>query len=635
MLREVLSRDEVARELSRSWGEKTMNHRMLALLGFSCFLGLGACNVYQPEAGPKPVATTPPPPDVAQQGLTPDGLPVGEDSCPRALNPADQAVWEGNPNVVPCQTRDDCPAGPMVGFPGQERNAPVFCMVRPDGGMLLICLIQTDGEEVLFNGVLIGDGIGSACDVDDDNDGVVDENDNCPEVFNDIQADADNDGKGDACDEDDDDDNLDDDDDNCPLVANDDQLDTDGDGVGDACQGDDDGDGVADEDDNCPLVANPGQEDQDGDGLGAACDVDDDGDQVLDPDNCPEVPNADQLDTDGDGLGDACDDDDDGDTVLDGEDNCPLVANRGQVDTDGDGVGDACSDDRDGDDVLDEDDNCVDIFNADQADFDGDGLGDRCDVDCDEDGIAEVDFDDLPNRFCDLPAGDQDLDADGSSPNQGDCNDGFPGVGPHAAERPGNDVDEDCDGRMDENMPPPPPPACDDNMDCGVGRECNVPMGVCSDIPGFCDEAGDCAEPQVCNLMLQRCQLPPPPPPPPPPPVDCQQNADCNGDEVCVAEECLPRGDGPCEPFAVWTTAEQGEGANPMPYLEWFGVRFGQAPTRHGRFAVGLQLSRPGECSVVAFDFGPGSTCETQFGSSPLVEGQPCAWNRPGAPPPN
>jgi hypothetical protein len=73
-------------------------------------------------------------------------------------------------------------------------------------------------------------------------------------------------------------DGIPDDEDNCPLVANPDQLDTDlggGDGVGDAC-------------DNCPVDANPEQEDFDSDGIGDTCDPDDDNDGVDDAvDDCP------------------------------------------------------------------------------------------------------------------------------------------------------------------------------------------------------------------------------------------------------------------------------------------------------------------------------------------------------------
>jgi cysteine-rich repeat protein len=63
--------------------------------------------------------------------------------------------------------------------------------------------------------------------------------------------------------------------DNCPQVANVLQVDADENGVGDACEAtvnDGDGDGVPNVLDNCPLLANPGQDDLDGDGIGDACD---------------------------------------------------------------------------------------------------------------------------------------------------------------------------------------------------------------------------------------------------------------------------------------------------------------------------------------------------------------------------
>ncbi len=92
-------------------------------------------------------------------------------------------------------------------------------------------------------------------------------------------------------DEDDDNDGVLDVDDNCPLVGNASQTDTDGDGQGDACDADDDNDGILDVDDNCPLVANPGQEDADGDGIGDVCDDDADNDGVSNAnDLCDNTP---------------------------------------------------------------------------------------------------------------------------------------------------------------------------------------------------------------------------------------------------------------------------------------------------------------------------------------------------------
>ena len=236
-----------------------------------------------------------------------------------------------------------------------------------------------------------GDGVGDACDTDDDGDGIPDTDDNCSLTSNTDQTDNDSDGIGDFCDDDDDNDSVPDVSDNCPLIANANQLDLDGDGLGDVCDGDTDGDGVANDIDNCPLSANTDQTDTDSDGVGDECDADDDNDGLLDADdNCPSVPNQDQEDLDGDGIGDVCDADLDGDGVLNAVDNCPVVPNVGQDDSDFDGAGDACDTDDDNDNVLDADDNCPLIFNPDQTDSDGDGLGDVCDADLDGDGVANA-----------------------------------------------------------------------------------------------------------------------------------------------------------------------------------------------------------------------------------------------------
>ncbi len=89
--------------------------------------------------------------------------------------------------------------------------------------------------------------------------------------------DQDNDGNTDDCeddtaDADDDRDGVINAEDNCPRTYNPEQEDLDNDDVGDACDPDIDGDSIANEEDNCPEDFNPNQEDEDSDGQGDACD---------------------------------------------------------------------------------------------------------------------------------------------------------------------------------------------------------------------------------------------------------------------------------------------------------------------------------------------------------------------------
>ncbi|XP_047464832.1 thrombospondin-2-like isoform X2 [Mugil cephalus] len=211
------------------------------------------------------------------------------------------------------------------------------------------------------------DGLGDACDPDDDNDEIIDERDNCPLVYNPRQFDSDRDGIGDRCD-------------NCPFDSNPLQTDTDDNGEGDACSIDMDGDEVLNERDNCPLVYNTDQRDTDMDGVGDQCD------------NCPLLHNPLQMDSDSDLVGDMCDDNEDIDE--DGHqnslDNCPYIPNSNQADHDDDGKGDACDHDDDNDGIPDDRDNCRLVPNSDQLDSDGDGSGDACFDDFDNDSIPDA-----------------------------------------------------------------------------------------------------------------------------------------------------------------------------------------------------------------------------------------------------
>ena len=156
----------------------------------------------------------------------------------------------------------DSSTTPLMGrAPGGYYATAGIALAASAGMVDSVCLTAT--QQVDFNvgdwGKEADNGGGLTVEIthidtstDEDDDGVDDEVDNCPFLFNPDQGDNDGDGIGDLCDDDDDNDGVLDVDDNCPLVVNSDQLDTDGDGQGDECDGDDDDDGVIDDDDLCP-----------------------------------------------------------------------------------------------------------------------------------------------------------------------------------------------------------------------------------------------------------------------------------------------------------------------------------------------------------------------------------------------
>jgi hypothetical protein len=159
-------------------------------------------------------------------------------------------------------------------------------------------------------------------EIDQDADGIGDSVDNCVSVANPNQTNTDGDAQGDACDPDNDNDGVTDENDAFPLDASE-WVDTDADGTGNNADGDDDNDGVNDASDAFPL--DPSETtDTDGDGTGNNADRDDDNDGVPDAMDAFPLNPLESRDSDGDGTGDNADPDDDNDGIPDSIDVFPF-----------------------------------------------------------------------------------------------------------------------------------------------------------------------------------------------------------------------------------------------------------------------------------------------------------------------
>ncbi len=171
-----------------------------------------------------------PPPDAEPDAIPPDVAQPMPETCNGADDDLDRLVDEGEdgqPLSRPCydgpQGTDEvgtcqagtqtCNNGSWSACVGQIVPVAEVCDARDE-----------DCDGVVDNGF------------DEDEDGVPDCTDVCPEVPDPDQADIDLDGVGDACTVwDEDEDGVEDAFDNCPNTPNEDQADPDGDGVGDAC----------------------------------------------------------------------------------------------------------------------------------------------------------------------------------------------------------------------------------------------------------------------------------------------------------------------------------------------------------------------------------------------------------------
>jgi hypothetical protein len=256
---------------------------------------------------------------------------------------------------------------------------------------------------------------------------------------------------------DDDEDGVQNIDDNCPDDPNPRQWNFDGDRLGDVCDADGDGDHVPDFNeagepvDICRYGSDwvLHRRDAYGNGLGGLY----------------------QPDRDKDGVGDYCDPDDDNDGITDcGEDGiCDPM--RDGIDNDGNGAPDDARDaltrrdrnnyDDDNDNRIDEadegritrelwvrrdagEDNCRVQYNPEQRDSNINGVGDACDPDADSDGLPNCGNDGICSYERDL----KDNDGDGVIDEPGECAD------PADCPTESDNIDNDLDGIVDEEGGP-------------------------------------------------------------------------------------------------------------------------------------------------------------------------------------
>ncbi len=256
--------------------------------------------------------------------------------------------------------------------------------------------------------------------------------------------------------------------------------------------------------DCCEDICNDGVC-NDAPGLAGQCGCDDlDGDGYGEGPNCLGVDCNDADATINPEEEEVCENGKDDDCV-DGDAVCEFVECTEETDTDGDGFGTAS-----GCDVKDCDDTSADIFP---------GQTEICDDDIDQD----CDGVDLPCSGVDCVDNDGDGYGEGAECDGADCNDQDPGVNPAAVEACGNDVDDNCDGTVDEDCPAGCVDADGDGhystASCEAGDDCDDTNASIS--PSKAEICGDGVD-QDCDPGNEVCD-----------PTACMANAGCPASEWC------------------------------------------------------------------------------------------------------